>query len=160
SPTGSTTLTPLADTYVDSSVPTSNFGNSANLPVTASRNTNTLIKFDLTNIPPGSIINRAELHLHQSAATGGAWQLTLARVTQDWDVNKVTWNTRPPSTIYATDLATPSAIDINVSWDVTSLVRDWLYQPTIAPNFGLELSGVSNAGTVNQRVFDSQEGKN
>ncbi|KAF0195670.1 MAG: NHL repeat-containing protein [Bacteroidetes bacterium] len=64
-----------------------------------------LIKFDLSSLPPGSVITNARLSLFCNTTTGhhqlhsGENSSYLLRITSDWDQYQVTWDNQPNTTI-------------------------------------------------------------
>jgi len=90
------------DTYIDQANPAVNYGGNAQVRVgftAGAENQDTLIKFDLALIPPGSIIEVATLSLYLEAQSGGAGALGTCRITRvlaasDWTEGGCTWNTR------------------------------------------------------------------
>lgn len=162
-PSATITLEPVADAAIDSGNPSTNFGQAdqiqvANIATLALITRVSLLRFDLSVLPAGAIINRAELRLRQTSANGINWTLNLNRLTTAWTEDTVTWNTRPFSTSFYTGLPVPDpgANDPNVVWDVTELVRTWAYGVQL--NFGLELVGSSSPNQSFLRAFSSREG--
>ena len=69
-PAASVALTAVSDTYLDEANPTTDFGSSRSLLVgrTDARvpiQYRTLVQFDLSGLPAGAIVDRAELRLYQ-----------------------------------------------------------------------------------------------
>jgi hypothetical protein len=97
-----------------------------------------LIKFDLSNIPAGSNIVKARLHLYYffwSAENPAGHLLKVYRVMKDWNEETACWNNRP--TIYGTSTASaycPSTVGTWVTWTVTSDVRNFV--SGVKPNHG------------------------
>jgi len=64
-----------------------------------------LIKFDLSSLPPGSVITNARLSLFCNTSTGhhqlhsGENSSYLLRITSDWDQFQVTWDNQPNTTM-------------------------------------------------------------
>lgn len=161
-PSVSITLNPAADAYVTSAQRSTNFGTSADLFV-SSINTvavieaNTLMRFDLSAIPAGSIIESAKLTLAQSGFSNAEdWTLEIGRITQGWNETEVTYATQPPSDPTGLTLLSLGQSDIEVRADITALVRQWRYQPFAYPNYGLMLSGSAFSAS---RTFVSAEGR-
>ncbi|MCB0190195.1 MAG: DNRLRE domain-containing protein, partial [Caldilineaceae bacterium] len=133
-------LAPIADAYVDPSTPSTNYGNDGALrtyaqSLTAVMQSEALLQFDLSAIPAGSIIDKATLTLHQYVATGqDSWALSIERVTQGWGESDVSYRAKPPSEGTGLALVSPLNENVEVSTDLTSLVRQWVYQPFAYPN--------------------------
>jgi hypothetical protein len=153
-------LTPTADAFVSSASPDTNFGGDPVLSVSSVSDlafiaTHTFMQFDLSGLPSGSIINRAELRLFQTSASGEVG-FGVNRVTGAWDANTITWNTRPGAITHYGGLTTTLDSDVTVIWDMTSLVQTWVYQPVATPNFGLHIFGP--ASPIHSRIFHSAQG--
>ena len=100
-----------------------------------------LFKFNLTEVPSGSVITGAYLSLYAnptpcSAPHSGANKSYIRRVTSPWDQNTVTWETQPDfSTVNQAELhesTSPAEDYLNI--DVTEMVKDMVANP--ATNFG------------------------
>lgn len=124
--TGTVTLYPIADSYVDSDSPTSNFGDFIILFVdfwdhggTGDVRCNSYLMFDLSSIPSSSIINSAELKL----LTVGCSQTTTIGAhycpNNSWVENGITWNNAPAFVPTPTDTITETYGEWH-SWDITS----------------------------------------
>jgi PKD repeat protein len=90
----SITLNPIADAYVDSDDPYTNFGNEADLSVDVYLWKITYIKFDLSSIPSGSTIHRAKLVLYVSDCDTND---ILCYRSNDisWEEYTINWGNRP-----------------------------------------------------------------
>lgn len=145
-PTTTITLKPDADTYVQFSNPSTNFGSQELLTVLAddTDDADILLYFNLGDIPSGSIIERATLTLYQNTAQGEKeWPLAIERITQGWEESTVTYRTLPPTTKTGITLLSPATSDVKVTADLTSLVRLWHYESLRYPNNGLLITGES-----------------
>jgi hypothetical protein len=156
--TATITLQPVADTYIQSTAPTANFATLPQLVVarnriTAVTDTTTLLRFDFGVLPPGAIINGAQLRLRQTTNDNAPWDVVVNRLLAGWQAPTVTWNTRPPGTLAATWTLPATVANSSVPVDVTDLVRTWVYGLT--PNFGLEIEGAGT--TTRSRSFSSVE---
>jgi hypothetical protein len=115
------TFTAVADTYVDSGAPTTNFGKKTILSVDASPVQESYVKFTLSGLT-GSTVTNAKLRLYVSdngSSKGGSVAKTS---NTSWSETTVNYNTRPA--LDATTLATLGAVNIG-SWydfDVTPAV--------------------------------------
>jgi hypothetical protein len=93
-------LTPTDDAYVEVLQPDNNFGSSTRLATNFNFPSHiqfTYLKFDLSSIPSGEVINGAILNLYQVAGAGvGEAPVNAYRVPADnWTEGSVTWNNRP-----------------------------------------------------------------
>jgi hypothetical protein len=162
------TLYPVADAWVNYWLPDNNYGTANQLEVGSEEcpgqefpdRGRALIRFDLSAIPAGQVIQSASLQLYLRYAYSGSGsaatnRIGLYRVADSWTETGVTWNNQPGHTAAAyatTDVGLTTGTWY--SWDATQLVREW-YQGTHS-NYGLKL--VSQAETTcNMRYFDSRE---
>ncbi|HEC82555.1 MAG TPA: DNRLRE domain-containing protein, partial [Thermoplasmatales archaeon] len=89
-----------------------------------------LIRFDISSIATNSIIYSAKLKLYyyywwDNNPVGH--DLTLYRITSDWNEDTVTWNTRPSYAPQPTGYSTvPSSAGIWMEWDVTIDIQDFV----------------------------------
>ncbi|MCB0091619.1 MAG: DNRLRE domain-containing protein, partial [Caldilineaceae bacterium] len=95
-------LTAVGDTFIRASQPDANFEGQQTL--TVSRQVvnlgnqqvvfeeNALLRFDLSQIPVGSTINRAVLRVAQLDMSGNAaWDISVAQITAEWQPTSTTW---------------------------------------------------------------------
>lgn len=156
------TLMPVADTWIYSEDPSRNYGSESYMRVGYQplpgighdARKYSLVRFDLSKIPPVSLINKAKFYVYLEE-TGGAQsvEIGLLRVTSSWAEQKVTWDNQRPSMdgVYAaSDVGTTRQY---YTWDVTSLVQEWVN--STYPNCGLALW---SGGTTYDRVFHTREG--
>jgi hypothetical protein len=129
----STTLYPTVDT----SVSTYSDGNDSywnNGLLQAGKNNFTYrayLKFDLSSIPDGSIINSAKLTLYHAggSATG---PYALYHIPADSTVtNSLTWNTQPSAGVYL-DNVSYYAFASSLTWN---LLQAWSYSDDLKDNF-------------------------
>jgi hypothetical protein len=91
---------PVADAFVTSDVPDRNTGDWTWLAVTYWPSMpfpwyeEAFVRFDLSAIPPGSLVSSAELRLFAYDRIDTAY-VGCSRVSGDWAENGVTWNNRP-----------------------------------------------------------------
>ena len=138
----------VADTYMNSSHATANYGTLSNLYVNG--NGTTLIQFDLSSLPAGitaSQISAASLKIYVNRINSSGL-INIAPVTSPWGEYTATAATAPTlgSTIAS---FTPAVAQQFIVVDVTAQVQSWLNG---APNDGLALT-TSSADVV----FDSKE---
>jgi hypothetical protein len=92
-----------------------------------------LVKFDLSSIPSGAIIEKAELSLfsHTNSPDGfhsslsGSNEGVLERITSNWVENEVTWNNQPSCTSENSVVLDQSTIETQdyIDMDVTEMVK-------------------------------------
>lgn len=143
------TLTPVADTYVDQANAKTKFGSSAQLVADASPVTQSLIRFDLA--AQTAPIANATLRLHVDDSTNGGSPSggALASTTDTaWSEAKTAWNNRPA--INGATLASLGAVTRN-TWviiDVTSFV---------AARLGTKLSFTLTSTNTDGAYYDTRE---
>ena len=130
---GTTVLQPGSegqDSYVYSSYPSTNYGNSAYIyagKVSSSQTYRGLLEFDLASIPADAVVDQATLTLFCRKLSTASATLYLYRVTKGWGESSVTWNSQPAtgSQVEGTlNLATSRYQAKEV--DLTALVQAWV----------------------------------
>jgi len=125
-------LNPIADSYVSSSAPDSNYGSSQTLRVGA--NYKTLLRFDLSQCQ-GKRIAYARLKIKVSGGSDYANAIIeLHRILSDWNESEVTYNTLPS---YSNEVAaniTISSIGTWYEFDLTDEVQYLVDHPN--ENYG------------------------
>lgn len=109
------------------------------------------LQFDLTAIPAGSTVVSATLSLtHSSTVAHSASSDNaelLAKVTQLWYENTVTWNNQPTySTTDTVLIGTTNVGDDKPNINLLSFVQDWVNNPL--NNFGMVMHLVDEPGTL------------
>lgn len=88
----SLTLTPTADSYIDSSLASSNFG-SANPLIASAAVRRALLKFN-TALPPGSTVSSVSIRLYaRSSPSSGGYEIHPE--ADSWTESTVTWTNQP-----------------------------------------------------------------
>ncbi|MBL7982479.1 MAG: DNRLRE domain-containing protein [Flavobacteriales bacterium] len=108
-----------------------------------------LIYFDLSALPPGTLVDEALLDLYGVGPVGlgaaasvgniGTNSCWLEQITEPWEDNTVTWNTRPATTSMNAILLPSSTqtIEDYVGMDVTGMVQAMINNPNTAHGFAL-----------------------
>jgi len=152
-------IAPSADTYIAEDAGDDNYGDQPFMRVSyiseTLRQTNALLRFDLSSIPHGATIDVAELVAHLNASEGdeGA-PIRLLRVTDPWEEHGVTWNNQPLLDGTYFTATVPRATGW-YTWNVTDLVAQWVYTPTTYPNYGMLLQALPGDYI---RGFSTREG--
>lgn len=159
-------LAPVADSYVSSAAPSTNTGGylslwtgwSPSVPPPPIGTRQTFIKFDLSSIPKNSTINNATFQLFVNSAWGpDPTNLSIFRVTADWEEYTITWNNKPPAATTASATAAIISTHVYQSWDMTGLVQEWVNETY--PNYGFKITHAGIDPPHNySRGFDSREG--
>ena len=113
------TLSPVADAYIQSGQPDTNFGSTPDLAI-LNNSKDSLLRFSVSGVGTGSVSNASlRLYCTDGSTKGGAF----FHVTNNtWDEHLVTWNNAPtadPGSIASLGAVTT---DTFVTVDVTSLV--------------------------------------
>jgi hypothetical protein len=144
-------ITPSADTYTNSTSPTTNYGSKTLLDVDGATQV-TYVQFNLTSIPAGAIISQATLKLYvNSVTTAGSFNVDYVNGT--WAENTITANLAPAlgGTIASGVAITTSDKNQYILVTVTSAVVGWLNGTQANDGIALVADGSFNA------TFDSKE---
>ena len=146
----SDTFAVTADTYLHSGEPTINYGSAPYLHTRVGGAGNdylrTLLAFDVSNVKPEYLVQKAELSVYLDATSGGAVDgvLQAHEVTTAWAENTATWKSPwvKPGGDYAEAAAGAAGINKSmigkwITLDVTPLVTKWAADP--ASNHGVML---------------------
>jgi calcineurin-like phosphoesterase family protein len=140
-----TTLTPVADAYVQADTPDVNYGTAPTLVLDASPITNSYLKFAVSGT--GGTVSKATLRLYTAVAHSTPIDVYAVADTS-WGETAITYNTAPP---IGTKIVSSGAQTAGqyVSIDVTSAVKgDGTY------SFALKTTNTAS------RSYDSKEGAN
>ncbi|MFI4882242.1 MAG: DNRLRE domain-containing protein [Phycisphaerales bacterium JB064] len=164
--TAQETRVALEDTYVESSMPATNFGASEELA--AGKGSfwglgfaRTYLKFDLSDVIEPDAIESATLRIYQhrtEPAAGGLGDDVFALLS-DWDAGSVTWDTKPDNGDRAGNDSRRVGDSFATGWldyDVTELVRAIAAG---APNNGFAVAQLTEfgAGASRYGYFHSLE---
>jgi plastocyanin len=148
-----------ADTFIAEDAADVNYGRESLMRVSYSSEgpirRHALVEFDLSVIPYGSTIDWAEFsaYLDTYAGVEGA-DIRLLGVTSPWEENEVIWDNRPSVDGTYFTLTVPNHTGW-YTWNVTDLLAEWVYTPTIYPNYGFQLQGLPGDYT---RDFSTSDG--
>jgi len=110
-------------------------------------NSVSLLKFDLSSIT-ANCVDSAVLRLFVFAKTGTLPSpVVVNRITSDFDINTVTYNTIPPyvPTVSATDVSVEETLQY-IDIDITNLINKWLNGTY--PNYGIALTTADGTTSV------------
>src|SRR3954447_19575778 len=123
---GTFTFAPTDDAYVDSSVPTTNFGTATRLTADNSPQANVLLKFNVAGLPSGCAVSSAKLQLTVASTTndnspyGGD---LYGSTNTTWAQSTVNWNSQPAAAATKTSsVATAVALSTAYIWDAKALI--------------------------------------
>lgn len=169
------TLNPAFDTTVVSSLPQNNYGTNDRLTVGKNykdfppngRVFQTLVKFDLSQIPKNSTINSATLRLYQvgedQCQEACAWEkssfsIYLYLTDENWSENSVTWSNQPSYSFYEMPLTGTIGKESGYkNWDVEIFVKKWVSQTSLNYGFLLRAPGLDITGPDCAAEFYSRE---
>jgi hypothetical protein len=135
------------DAVVESILPAQNFGDVPFFSVFSWTNSGVfnssraLIEFDLSSVPPGTTIKSAKLYLYWDSYGNlsehtGENGLLIKRIIEQWDENKVTWDSIPlVSDSLKITVARSKSTDQNYIIDATDMVQDMINNPTANHGF-------------------------
>jgi hypothetical protein len=162
----------LKDALVANQTPNQNWANHQNTEATTWTcssvlcNGRTLIQFDFSGIPQGSIINSAELFLYAdiNAINCSPGQPTygmnnngfIRKITQAWSENTVTWNNQPTFTSTG-EIPVPASTGTAQDYviDMTSMVQDFVSNPST--DFGFIIMLADEFNYYKSLIFGSND---
>jgi hypothetical protein len=169
---GEVTLKPIDDTYVDSSNPSSNYGEQNYLQITnynsevnSAYESIAWLKFNLSSVPDGAVIDGATLQLRTSNVTGfvisfnvnaysGSDFLNVSAVVS-WTELTLTYSNMPSYNTTSMDSVLVATNNQWYNWSVVDAVRDAL--DSTARTVTLVLFDPSPHGLVSSISFNSKE---
>jgi uncharacterized repeat protein (TIGR01451 family) len=129
-----------ADTYLDQWRPTGNYGAEGKLMMRAADVQDPLLLFDLSALPAGATIKKAELKLYAILRTNvNPTEVGFYQMLRPWDEGQATWQKADAATMWeaagangvSDRAATPvgnkvlSAINQWYTFDISSIVQNW-----------------------------------
>ncbi|HIJ88655.1 MAG TPA: DNRLRE domain-containing protein [Desulfuromonadales bacterium] len=168
--TGSYFLAPVADAQVASGNPATNYGVCVGTSKTCNNiyiqssstsfgNERGWLKFDLSSIPTGSIINSATLQLWNWKSAGASLPVEVRSAAVDtWTESGITWNSQPvPGAVLDTVTLAAGAINNWYSWNVTPFVQgEFAGDKTVSLMLKPVTEGSTDA-TAPSYAFDARE---
>ena len=160
------------DAFVDSYVPTTNFGDYARPdspyyhelwngvdPGGGGGTMYDFLRWDLSAFA-GVTVDSATLRLfpyHQYYNSPTTETTYLRRLTSTWTEGAVTWNTKPTYT--TTNGTSAACVEGSLcSWNVTAIVQQWLQTVGPTPNNGFQLDTIGFGITYWKRFISSEQG--
>ncbi len=142
----------LADTYVTTARPSTNYGALSNLYVNSAGTA--LLRFDLTAVPTGTTsaqVGRATLRVYVNRVNVPG-TLAVSPVSAAWNEEAVTQQTLPPLG-NAVDVEAAADEGMFIAFDVTALVKTWIDAPST--NFGFALTATSTDVVLDSKESDT-----
>lgn len=143
---------PSGDSVVYEGDPDRNFGSHWEIGVNyrnGSRDRSFII-FDLSEMPPGSIISSATLNLYMYDAPNLSRMLACYEIIEKWDEFKITWNMQPTAPVFVTSISTGNKSKL-LSLDVKGSVIKFTSKDVVnyEPNYGWMLKDLAEgSGSV------------
>ncbi len=143
-------LKPVADTYVNSASPSTNYGRATSLGADASPVQLSYLKFDLTSLA-GKTVSSAKLRLY--VLQGATGEFKLSSVGTGWNETALTYNQRPALGTYIGSWTSP--VDGTwIEYNVTSQVQSRLGRRVA---FALSTSSTGAFWTNSREQTDSNK---
>ena len=158
----SMTFYAAADATVKSGSPNTNFGAESYLRLAYSNIDGPLedaiiLRFDLTGLPAGVVVDSASLDLYLGSASGAASQsLVVWYVTGRWAEASVTWNNFPTvQSQFSLAWTMDNVVGQYKSRDITAWAQSWYSHPD--ENWGVFLRRATSDSSYFERVFESKD---
>jgi signal peptidase I len=152
---GTTTVNPVADSWVDENSDTTNFGTDTILKVRSQAAANgmaALVRFALPTVPPGCSVTTATLRMY-AASSAPARTIQVHNAAAAWAEGSITWQNRPAIT--GTPATTTSGLGWQ-QWTVTGLVADQY----LGSSHGLVLSDAASGGLGEEQQYQARDHAN
>lgn len=159
------TMSPAAQTYLNSGAATTNYSGAKNLRVgtdSGGRRYNTLARFDTSVIQRDVTVYEAKLMADVASAEANAGGVTINAkpLTRAWTASKATWNTYDGVNAWTTaggDVGPTVASHVyqtgqaSIGFDVRNLVTDWV--TGAATNHGVQLSTATTTASSSLTLY-------
>lgn len=168
--TESSTYSGTTDTYISSYSANTNFGGDPDIHVRSLDDMATLIRFDVSVLPPGSAVPSGVLSLYvYGQSNPQPIQIDVYQVLRSWSANVATWNNAEGNVAWSVAgcngaeidrSASPASsvtISVDAGWqqfDLTAIVQGWVDDR--ASNHGVVLRSTHDAGGVQYNFYSSE----
>jgi YD repeat-containing protein len=160
-----------ADAEIRQSAPTANYGSAVSLKVDGDdpgdQDVKSLLKWDISSIPPGSTVNSVSLVLNVTNGTANTYE--LYELKRNWVENQVTWNSYSAGNAWQTagangaddvgttvlaslGTSTTGSYTINLNTSGVAVIQKWVNNPSTNNGFI-----ISNSVSTDGLGFDSSE---
>ena len=152
------------DSHVSSETPNENYGSSIFPRIGSYLYDSWVIsrcylQFDLSILPADAVIVAASLKLYQYYTPHTSLEdhfVDLHRVSGNWEEDTLTWNNKPSFNPIAESTSFNDSDTFTwLSWDITSLLQDWL--DGVFSNYGVVLKGADEGSDHTGCLYISSE---
>jgi len=120
----------------------------------ADKNGRSFIKFDLSNIPPGSVIDSAFIKLFMYEAPSSSRTMSVYRVTgSDWSESTIKWSNQPTADVFVTSVTVGINPNVWLILDVKGSVVKFASKDTYVPNYGWMLKDSAESAPSTIRFY-------
>jgi hypothetical protein len=167
-PPTTATLVAIDDSYLRQDANTTNYGAVVTFEVgkKPNRTRRAVMKFDLSSIPAGAILESATLTLTRTGGDANTLTFSTHEVTQAWVEANTTWNNRQTGTAWtpsvggtfkaaAISTTTVPATNGAYNWNLLSLVQTWFNGTSV--NNGVLIKQANESSVDKKHVFGSSE---
>jgi VCBS repeat-containing protein len=167
-PPTTATLTAIDDSYLRQDAATTNYGAVTTFEVgrKSNRTRRSILKFDLSSIPAGAILESATLTLTRTGGDANTLTFSTHEVTQAWVEANTTWNNRQTGTAWTPSVGgtfKPTAISTTTvpatngayNWNLLSMVQSWFNGTSV--NNGVLIKQANETSQDKKHVFGSSE---
>jgi hypothetical protein len=149
------------DTYINQNYPSTNYGESADVYIGVNDNLRCLVVFDVSGIPAGSVITKADLELYKLTYINTSTIKARAYlITQSWTESGVTWSNQPSFDIntYSDEVSWYTETTGEwVKWDIKNIVQRWVDG---TPNYGVMIKQTNSIAAGNSFVSSEHASAN
>lgn len=146
------TLSPTADSYIQSGFVNDTYGTQENVFLNLGSNNRSrmFFQFDLSGIPTNATITSSTLALRMtSALSGGTTDTWVNRLDRGWSEATITWDNQPQVAAVSDVTRITRLAEEPKIWDLTSFVQNWMATPS--QNYGFSV--VSRDSGTNTFTF-------